>query len=78
MTQQARQIRFGAVIDRGIAVSRNAWRDQARQIEGLGYDIVLVPDHFEMIDIAPAVALITAAEATTSLRVGSFVYNNDL
>ena len=71
-------LRFGAVIDRGMALSRDAWRTQARKIEDMGYNILLAPDHFEMVDVDVTTTLMAAAEATSILRVGSFVYNNDL
>ena len=48
----------------------------ARQAEGLGYDVFSVPDHFD-VGPAPMVALGFAAEATTTLRVGTMVLAND-
>jgi len=48
----------------------------ARQIEALGYHTLVMPDHFgARFALAPALAL--AAEATSRLRVGSLVYDND-
>ena len=47
-----------------------------RRAEGLGYDILSVPDHFD-VGPAPMVALAFAAEATTTLRVGTMVLAND-
>jgi probable F420-dependent oxidoreductase len=76
MTLQKRPFRFGAVIHG--ARSREDWRNQASKIEDLGYSTILAPDHFEMVDISPTIALMAAAEATSELRVGSFVFNNDL
>jgi probable F420-dependent oxidoreductase len=76
MTLQQRPFRFGAVIHG--AGSRDDWRNQARKIEDLGYSTILAPDHFEMVGISPMIALMAAAEATSKLRVGSFVFNNDL
>ncbi len=52
------------------------WRDLARRIEDLGYSTLYVPDHFRN-QWAPLVALTSAAEATTTLRVGSLVFDND-
>jgi len=53
------------------------WREKARRAEELGYDTFLVPDHSEK-DIAPIAVMMAALDATTRLRVGSFVFNNDL
>ena len=49
----------------------------ARRAEDLGYDILSVPDHFDG-GLAPMVALTVAAEATTTLQVGTLVLANDL
>jgi probable F420-dependent oxidoreductase len=48
----------------------------ARHVEGLGYDTLVMPDHFGA-RFALAPALVLAAEATSRLRVGSLVYDND-
>lgn len=53
------------------------WREKARKIEALGYDILTVADHLPDL-IAPIPAVLSAAEATTHLRVGTNVLNNDL
>ncbi|HEX3541090.1 MAG TPA: TIGR03621 family F420-dependent LLM class oxidoreductase [Acidimicrobiales bacterium] len=52
------------------------WRALARQVEDLGYSTLFVPDHFGN-QWAPIVALTAAADATTTLRVGSLVFDND-
>jgi probable F420-dependent oxidoreductase len=66
--------RFGVVVRR--AGSRAEWVDKARKLEDLGYSVLTVPDH--LVDIfAPMPALVCAAEATKSLRVGTTVLNND-
>ncbi|HEX3426782.1 MAG TPA: TIGR03621 family F420-dependent LLM class oxidoreductase, partial [Acidimicrobiales bacterium] len=52
------------------------WRSRARQLEDLGYSTLFIPDHFGN-QWAPLVALTVAAEATTTLRVGSLVFDND-
>jgi probable F420-dependent oxidoreductase len=52
------------------------WRAKARQVEALGYSTLFLPDHFGN-QWAPLVALTAAAEATTTLRVGSLVFDND-
>ena len=53
------------------------WREKARRAEALGYSVFLVPDHLADI-LPPWVALTVAAEAAPTLRVGTFVLNNDL
>jgi probable F420-dependent oxidoreductase len=52
------------------------WRDIARRAEDLGYDVLLVTDHMGA-QLAPIPALMAAADATTRLRVGSYVFAND-
>lgn len=48
----------------------------ARRAEEVGFDTLLVSDHFgSRMSIGPA--LVLAAHATQRLRVGSFVYDND-
>ncbi len=58
------------------AASPGAWRELARKTEDLGYATLYVPDHLGD-QWAPMVALTVAAEATTSLRVGTLVLDND-
>ena len=48
----------------------------ARQAEALGYDDLWSYDHLGAVD--PFVPLVVAAEATTRLRVGPLVLNNEL
>lgn len=67
--------RFGVSVRH--ARSRAEWLEQARRIEDLGYATLTVPDHLTDL-IAPMPALVSAAEATTILRVGTNVLNNDL
>ncbi len=66
--------RFGVQLSR--AETGAAWRSTARTIEDLGYSTLFIPDHFED-QFGPLVALTVAAEATTTLRVGSLVFGND-
>lgn len=56
------------------AASRREWQDKARCAEDLGYSTLLVPDHLMEV-FPPLTALVTAAEATTALRVGTLVIN---
>ena len=58
------------------APSGSAWRELARRIESLGYSSLYVPDHLGD-QWAPTVAITAAAEATSTLRVGTLVYDND-
>jgi probable F420-dependent oxidoreductase len=58
------------------AASPAAWRDLARKTEDLGYSTLYVPDHLGD-QWAPMIALTVAAEATTTLRVGTLVLDND-
>jgi len=58
------------------AGSRAEWADKARKAEELGYSVFTVPDHLAGI-FAPMPALMSAAAATTRLRVGTNVLNND-
>src|SRR5436189_2011978 len=57
--------------------SRAELAEKARKIEALGYDTLSFPDHLNE-RIAPLPALVAAADATTRLRVGTNVLNNDL
>jgi probable F420-dependent oxidoreductase len=67
--------RFG--VYGAVAPTMAAWRDQARTAEDLGYSTVYLSDHLDA-QFGPLVAMTVAAEATSSLHVGSFVLNNDL
>jgi probable F420-dependent oxidoreductase len=66
--------RFGVQLSK--AESGAAWRATARKIEHLGYSTLFIPDHFDD-QFGPLVALTVAAEATSTLRVGSLVFGND-
>jgi probable F420-dependent oxidoreductase len=70
-----RPFRFGVSLRK--AGSRAEWADKARQLEALGYATLTVPDHLTDL-LAPMAALLSAAHATTRLRIGTFVINNDL
>jgi probable F420-dependent oxidoreductase len=58
------------------APSAKAWQEKARQVESMGYTTLYLPDHFSD-QVGPIAALMAAAGATTSLRVGSLVFDND-
>jgi probable F420-dependent oxidoreductase len=51
--------------------------EAAHRVEALGYDALLLPDHFEQEWFAVGPALAAAAAATSTLRVGSVVYSNN-
>jgi probable F420-dependent oxidoreductase len=70
-----RPFRFGISI--GGAGSRSEWQDAARRAEDLGFSTLLIPDHLSPI-FPPLIPLVSAADATETLRVGTFVLNNDL
>jgi probable F420-dependent oxidoreductase len=74
MGSAQRPFRF-AVQDHG-APSAKAWADKARMVESLGYKALYLPDHFGD-QLGPVAALMAAADATTALRVGSLVFDND-
>jgi len=57
--------------------TRAEWVEKARKIEELGYNALTVPDHLSDL-FAPMPAVLSAAEATKHLRVGTNVLNNDL
>jgi probable F420-dependent oxidoreductase len=67
--------RFG--VQTAVAPTMSAWRDQARMAEDLGYSALYVSDHLDA-QFEPLVAMTVAAEATSTLHVGSGVLNNDL
>ena len=54
---------------------RNALIKLARQVEALGYEELFSFDHIGTVD--PFIPLVVAAEATTRLRVGPLVLNNE-
>ena len=58
------------------ADSAQAWRSLARRAEDLGYSTLYVPDHLDD-QWSPMVACAVAAEATSTLRVGTLVLDND-
>ena len=73
--QSSRPLRFATQGQR--AESAAEWKEKARKAEALGFDTLLMADHFgPQLSIAPALAV--AAEATTSLRFGQLVLQNDL
>jgi len=70
----AKPFRFGVQVTR--ATSGTDWRDRARKLEDLGYSTLFMPDHFGE-ELAPLPAIAMAAAHTTTLRIGSLVFDND-
>jgi probable F420-dependent oxidoreductase len=69
-----RPFRFG--VQATTATNRAGWIELVRKIEDRGYSSVTMPDHFGD-QLAPAVALMAAADATELLRIASLVWCND-
>lgn len=67
----ARELRFGFGLHSAHRLS--SVQDWARRAQGMGYDVLHVPDHLGA--PAPFPTLMAAAAATESLRVGTFVLN---
>lgn len=71
--------RFGVVNERTAAPA--AWLAHVRQAEAYGYSTFLIRDHFVPDyfgdQLAPMPALMLAAQATSRLRVGTLVLDND-
>ena len=74
-TLVVKPFRFG--VNALSAGSRAEWADKARKLEDMGYWVLSVPDHLTQM-LAPMPAVVAAAAATTRLRVGTNVLNNDL
>lgn len=70
-----RPFRFGVQQDG--AGSAAAWREVAHRAEGLGYDVLVTADHIGQGGLPYAPALMAVADATTSLRIGTLVLDND-
>lgn len=65
------KVRFGVNLTK--LEDRASWMDKSRRAEDLGYDVITVPDHIGM--PSPFLACAMAAEATSSVQVGTFVSN---
>jgi probable F420-dependent oxidoreductase len=74
-----RPFRFGVINEH--MTTRQHWIAQARRAEALGYATMLIRDHFVPDffgeQFAPFTALMAVADATTTLRVGNLVIDND-
>ena len=72
--QSLRPFRFGVQASK--ADSRKQWIDLAKTTEDNGFSSLTMPDHFTD-QLAPVPALMSAADATTKLRIGALVWDND-
>jgi probable F420-dependent oxidoreductase len=70
-----RPFRFGVVAAQ--AASADQWTGMARHAEELGFSTFLIPDTLGA-TLAPFPALTAAAIATQRIRIGSYVFANDL
>lgn len=74
-----RPFRFGVICEQ--MQSTEEWITKARTAEDYGYATLLIRDHFIKEpfgdQLAPLIALMAAASATSTLRVGSLVLDND-
>jgi probable F420-dependent oxidoreductase len=66
--------RFG--VQASSATNRSEWVELARRVESHGYSTLTLPDHLND-QVAPVPAVMAAADATTTLRVGGLVLDND-
>jgi probable F420-dependent oxidoreductase len=69
-----RKFRFGVQLSTAATVKD--WAGMARKVEDQGYSTLFMPDHFGE-QLAPVPALMAAADATTELRLGALVFDND-
>jgi probable F420-dependent oxidoreductase len=74
-----RPFRFGVLCEE--MGNREAWFVKARRAEELGYDTLLLRDHFRPgtfgDQFAPISSLMAAAMVTSKLRIGTIVFDND-
>jgi probable F420-dependent oxidoreductase len=66
--------RFG--VQASTAASGADWTALARKAEDMGFSSLFLPDHFGD-QLAPHPAMLAAADATTDLKVGALVFDND-
>lgn len=64
------------VVQLGVAASADEWRAQCRRVEQLGFNGISLPDHFGG-QFAPLIALASAAEVTSAVRLYTNVLAND-
>ncbi len=73
MASDHRPFRFG--LQASFAQQADELRELSRRAEASGYDLVTIADHLGIID--PFIGATVAAEATSTLRVGTHVLNID-
>ncbi|MGB0113956.1 MAG: TIGR03621 family F420-dependent LLM class oxidoreductase [Ilumatobacteraceae bacterium] len=66
--------RFGVQLS--TAPDARGWAETGRRLESLGYAVATMPDHFTG-QLAPMPALQAVLDATTTLRAGALVFDND-
>ncbi len=71
---EIRPFRFG--IQASKAGSHKEWTELAKTAESNGFNSLTMPDHFTD-QLAPVPALMAAANATSTLRIGALVWDND-
>ena len=71
---EARKFRFA--VQEHHAETAADWREKARRAESTGFAALYLPDHFSG-QPGPIAALMAAADATSTLRIGSLVFDND-
>jgi probable F420-dependent oxidoreductase len=71
-----RKFRFAAQLSKAPDGTARSWAEQAKKAEDLGYSALLMPDHFGD-QLAPVPALMAASDATSTLRLGTLVFDND-
>lgn len=77
MTSTPRRRPFRILADPGDVRDAAALSEAARHAEAIGVDVLVLPDHLVQ-PMAPMPLLTYAAAVTDRLRVGTFVFNNDL
>src|SRR6478736_4203479 len=68
--------RFGVQCSSPPDITAVRWRELAQKVEDLGYFRLTVSDHLDD-QLSPVAALMAAADATTTLRIGAMVLCND-
>src|SRR4051794_18285813 len=71
--QPYRPFRFGVNV---VTTSAREWQDAARKAEDLGFDTLIVQDHFGQ-QLAPMPSLVAAGAVTSRLRLATIVLDND-
>ena len=68
--------RFGVQCSSPPDITAARWRALAQKVEDLGYHRLTVSDHLDD-QLSPVAALMAAADATSTLRVGALLFCND-